>query len=267
MASSAFAGATVELVVTDLGNTPCNGIDGCVFGQPLYHGGGDTVLVHVMVTASQDLLVRGAQIDWGGSSRELDLGRDIDTVNQPLDGVPNFWFDYSSITIGGFFAQGTYPANGIGPFGSTTGGYTDFSNLQQTNQPVAFVAATVWAVTTESSSMLALEAGVPFRLGGMTVTMPIEFGCYTLDLLNLANTDNSDFGMVLDFGFGGDGDPITKWASAAEGEGVDDVITYANGPLKTICIPEPVTLILLGLGGLAAAVHRQASPVPPTRAD
>lgn len=64
--------------------------------------------------------------------------------------------------------------------------------------------------------------------------------------------------MVLDFGFGtGPGDEVTKWASAAQDQLIDGVITYANGPLTLTVIPEPATLILLGLGGLAALRRRR----------
>ena len=75
-----------------------------------------------------------------------------------------------------------------------------------------------------------------YRLGGMVVTLPYgmdgdPYGVFTIDLLNLANTDDSNFGMVPEFGFGGFDDPITKRASAVDGQGVDDVIIYANGPL------------------------------------
>ncbi len=131
LASSAFAGAMVDFLVTDLGNTPCNGIDGCAFGPatgPFL--GGETVLAHVMVTSDTSFAIRAAQIDWRASSPELGLGGDIDTVNQGLDGIPNFWFDYSPIQIAGILAQGTFPASGVGPFGSSTGSYIDFSNLQ-----------------------------------------------------------------------------------------------------------------------------------------
>ncbi|MCH7995064.1 MAG: hypothetical protein IIB57_11570, partial [Planctomycetes bacterium] len=128
MVSSAFGGATVDLVVTDFGNTPCNGIDGCSF-NPIDTSvpflGGESVLVHVWVTSSESFLIRGAQIDWTASSPELGLGQDINAVNQVIDGVPNFWFDYSPITLADTFALGTYPATGIGTFGSSTVGYTD----------------------------------------------------------------------------------------------------------------------------------------------
>ncbi|MCH7995210.1 MAG: hypothetical protein IIB57_12315, partial [Planctomycetes bacterium] len=232
MASRAFAGAAVSFVVTDFGNTPCNGIDGCAFNAVSgpFHGS-ETILVHVMVTSDTTFSIRAAQIDWRASSPELDLGQDIDAVNQPIDGIPNFWFDYSPITLAGPFEQGTYPASGIGIAGSTTGAYIDFSNLQQGFPLIDFVAETLWIQTSDSPGMLRIEAGVPYRLGGMPVTLPADCGDYTLDVLNLPNTDDSNAGMVLDFGFGSESDPIMKWASALLGQGVDDVITYANGPL------------------------------------
>ena len=75
--------------------------------------------------------------------------------------------------------------------------------------------------------------------------------------LNLSNTHGADSCTAIDFGFGGLGDPITKWASVADGQDVDDVITYANGPLTLIVIPEPTTLVFLcvaaGLGALRAS--------------
>ncbi|MCH9033740.1 MAG: hypothetical protein IID42_04470 [Planctomycetes bacterium] len=255
MVSPAFAGATVDFVVTDFGNTPCSVISGCSFGDSGANpdgtfNGGEQILVHVMVTASQDMALRGAQIDWRASSPELILGQDVDTVNQPIDGIPNFWFDYSNIVIiipgVGTFAKGTYPASGqIGEepnLVSTTGGYADFSNLQQGFPLIDFVAETLWIQTSESPGMLRIEAGVPYRLGGMPVTLPADCGDYTLDVLNLPNTDDSNAGMVLDFGFGSESDPIMKWASALLGQGVDDVITYANGPLTLSvvgCPPPP----------------------------
>ena len=185
---------------------------------------GESVLVDMWVTSSEPLRLRGAQIDWRASSPELNLGS-------------KFWFDYSSI-------------GGVNR--ATTDGYADFSALAQGDPAGPWPAATIWAATTESPGMLEMFAGVPFHLGSLTVTLPTVPGEYTLDLLNLANTHDTNFGAVIDSGFGGLGDPITKWASAAEGVGVDGPITYETGPLTLIVIPEPATLILLCFGGLAA---------------
>ncbi len=65
-------------------------------------------------------------------------------------------------------------------------------------------------------------------------------------------------------GFGtGPGDEVTKWASAAGDPTVNDSIIYnpgrdhLQGGLQLVVIPEPATLILLGLGGLAAIRRRR----------
>ena len=134
----------------------------------------------------------------------------------------------------------------------------DFSNLLAGNPPEPFVAATVWPAAGAGFNMLELRAGVAYRLGGMPVLVPDTNGDYTLDLLNLANTDDSNFGMVLEFGFGGFDDPVTKWASAADGQFVDDVITYANGPLMLTVIPEPATLLFLAPAAALLAIRRSA---------
>jgi|GEM_PF-1971936 len=269
--SSAFAGATIELVATDLGNTPCNGIDGCTFGPTGANpdgtfNGGETILVHMMVTPSQTIRLRGAQVDWRSSSPELVLGTDVDTVNQPIDGRPNFWFDYSPLTVGGIFPQGHYPAIGVlqvPPFvvgGPSTGQYADFSNLLSgPGAGTPFPPATSYPATSDVGGMLELAGGVATRLGGMVVTLPTEPGVYTVDLLSPApgEAPTVNNGVVFDFGFGGDpGDPVTKWASSGT---ADDTISYATGgPLTLTVIPEPATLVLLGLGGIAALRRRRS---------
>lgn len=267
--SSAFAGATIELVATDLGNSPCNGIDGCTF-TPVDgpFNGGETILVHVMVTPSQTFRLRGAQVDYRASSPELTLGMDADTVNQPIDGVPNFWFDYSPITIAGILQQGTYPASGINPVSAqaTSGAYTDFSNLLAGDPAVPFPPATSFSGSSDPGgvNMLQFDADVATRLGGIVVTLPQDPGNYTLDLLNppAGETPSVNNGMVFDFGFGGGPeDPVTKWASAPQdgrGGNPDLLISYARGPLSLTVIPEPATLVLLGLGGIAVLRRRRS---------
>jgi hypothetical protein len=265
LVSPAFAGATVDLVATDLGNTPCNGIDGCAF-TPVAgpFNGGETILVHVMVTPTQTIRLRGAQVDYRASSPELTLGMDANTVNQPLDGVPNFWFDYSPITIAGILPQGTYPADGINPVSAqpSTGAYTDFSNLLSGDPAVPFPPAMSYSASSDTGNMLQFDGGVATRLGGIVVTLPSEPGEYTVDLLNppAGEEPSVNNGMVLDFGFGIDpGDDVTKWASAPQDGGPDLLIRYGQGgPLTLTVIPEPATLVLLGLGGIAALRRRRS---------
>ena len=121
------------------------------------------------------------------------------------------------------------------------------------------MAAAIVTSGSPGGDQFRLTAGVPYRIGGMPVTLPSEPGTYTLDVLNLSNTDDTNFGMVLNFGFGGAGDPVKLWASAAQADNADDSIIYnpardhlSGGGLTRTVIPEPPTLILLGRGGLDA---------------
>ena len=273
--SSAFAGATVDLVATDLGgilDAGGNVVAPCSSGQGGNPGsfspvsgpfnGGETILVHVMVTPSQTFRLRGAQVDHRASSPELQLGMDVDTINQGIDGIPNFWFDYSPITFAGTLPLGTYPATGSGTYGPSTGAYADFSNLGYGTPLVPFPPAMYYSQSSDFGDMLEFQAGVATRLGGILVTLPEEPGDYTLDLLNppAGEQPSINNGMVFDFGFGATGeDPVTKWASASQDGDDELLISYgAGGPLILTVVPEPTTLVLLGLGGIAALCRRRS---------
>ncbi|MCH8146899.1 MAG: hypothetical protein IH987_02765 [Planctomycetes bacterium] len=63
------------------------------------------------------------------------------------------------------------------------------------------------------------------HLAAMPITVPTGTTSYTIDLLNLPNTDDTNYGAAIDFGFGATpGDPVTKFASA---DGADGTIAYA----------------------------------------
>jgi hypothetical protein len=258
MASMANAGAVVELRIADeLGNpvSPTN--------QDGTWDGGENVVVEMWVTADDTFVIRSAQIDYRSSSPELILGKDIDSVNQPFDGVPNFWFDYSRSVNG----VGTYPAMGEGDDGPTTGDYVDFSNLTAGVPAVPFPPSTASGRTTHSATrMIEVAAGVPFRLGGMPTTLPAAdptaVRTYTLDLLG-ADANNVNNGTAIGFGFGSAavGDkPVTLWSTAINDPTVNSPIAYAPGragPIQFVVVPEPATLAILALGGLAAALRRR----------
>ncbi len=249
------AGAVVELRLADLTGAPIG------FPPGGYYAG-DQFLVELWLKPDQDIVVREMTIDYRGSdpAAQAAFGLDIDTVNQPIDGVPNFWFDY---TGAGF---GTYPADGLksvevapGVFFdvSTTADYSDFSNLISSN-PSAPVPVPVATVTTNSSAngnLITYTGGVFNRVGGMPFTVPSnrQLEGFTVDLLGSPDggIDDRNNGSSITFGFGGDDDPVTIWANATDDSTVDGSLTYAPGAGPIIVaqiIPEPTT-ILLFVGG------------------
>jgi hypothetical protein len=233
--------------------------------------GGESVVAEMWVTSDAAFRIRSMQIDYRNSSPELVLGKDILNVNNDIedppgsfmyipDGVPNFWFDYSRSRPN----VGTYPAMGRDVnFESTTSDYIDFSNLIGGNPPAPFPPAAVWGLTgAHPTNMVEVAANTPFRLGGMPVTLPGATGrveTYTLDLLS-GNADDVNAGVSLGFGFGTPTDPIQLWSTAVNDPTVDDSVAYAPGragPLTFVVVPEPATLAILALGGLAAALRRR----------
>ncbi len=231
-ASVAHAGIVVELL-PDM--APPN-VDGT-------YNGGESLQVDVLLTSDMTLNVRLLQFDHTASSPELILGRDFDnglpvyepTAEHPFDGVPNFLFDYSSL--------------------SDATVYTDFSNLQTGIDRDPWPASTVYVdLGGTGGEPLTIEAGVPFHAGVMPVTLPTLADTYVLDLLNDGATDANLGSMVIFGGF--DGAETTTWSSIDDG-GVE--ITYASGrgPAVFAVVPEPATLLLVTLGGLAGLRQRR----------
>ena len=225
-ASVAQAGILVELL-PDLAPPNADGT----------YTGSESFQVDVLLISDATVNLRLLQFDHTASSPELSLGTDFDnglpvyepTVEHDFDGVANLLFDYSSL--------------------SDPTVYSDFSNLQAGVDPHPWPASTVLTnLLGRGGDPLTLEAGVPFHAGVMPVTLPAQAGTYVLDLLNEGATDRNLGSLVV---FGGlDGSPTTTWSSIDDG---NVEITYAldGGPAIFAVVPEPTTLFLLSMGGLA----------------
>lgn len=253
-ASVANAAAVLELTRTDMGTVDADGnrVGFTDLTGPVYPG--DQFMVHAWLTVDTALTsgVRAVQFDYSGPATTVPydwLGVDADTNNQPIDTIPNFWFDYrDTYFVGRFPPQGQVWYDPIGWF-SSTGEYTDFSNVFDENGN-PFAVNTSFGGSSETANMFVFVPGVPYHVGAMVVTVPSDgiFDDYTLDLLNDTATDINS-GAVIQFDFV----TPTDWGA------FNGLITYAQGagPTAFTVIPEPATLLLLGLGGVAALRRRR----------
>lgn len=233
LASAAQAGVIVTLV-------PSNN------GGPLNPG--DMITVDVMAEMDQagpaSIRLRLAQFDLSDTSPALLAG--IEPVSTHPDAeVPFRFWDFTSTTN----CQGD----------STVCGdrYLIDGELPSPPDPVNIFNVAFSGSTQNNARMLELHQGGQTRLGRFHLTIPqgTPEGSYLIDVLN-ANELNENLGADFRYGFGTPTDPSVI-LRAADGE----ILPSPNqaGGLPITVVPEPATLAMLGLGGLAAAFRRRRS--------
>lgn len=112
--------------------------------------------------------------------------------------------------------------------------------------------ATYIGQTTSGPRQLSLTTADK-RLGQLEITLPAVEGTYILDVLN--ETAPGDAGAAFVYGFGTPTDPtVTNEADSSV-----PALDVTGGRATFTVIPEPATLAMLGLGGLAAAFRRRRS--------
>jgi len=112
--------------------------------------------------------------------------------------------------------------------------------------------------------MVVLPETNQIRIGDIDVTMPLTLGTYAFDVVNADDPDTNK-GAALSFGFGlNPSDPVTLWrAFDGRGTGGSDIMG-GFGVFRPVganfeYIPEPATLALLAVGGIATAFRRRRS--------
>lgn len=155
-----------------------------------------------------------------GQDIELRLAQVDFADTDPALSVADFSVDLSSLM--GDFLYSSFPTDFAG--GNT------ISNV------------TFSGTGTAPGFILAVPNGGSLSLGSAVVTLPSADGTYTLDVSNLSAVDNNS-GARFDYGFA---QRVTLWPV---GGGTVD--------LQVGAIPEPATLALLGIGGIAMLRRRR----------
>ena len=275
--ATANAGITVRMEVTDRGTIDVPGtvqLDAYDAAQYTSRMGvptdpGEELLVHIFMTSDIDLDIRSMQVQWTTSTYPVDLmGVDVNTGNQGIDGIGNFWFDYTLLgEVPTLTTWGSFPADGlILGFAKQAGEYVDFSNTLQGSPLAPTAASSAFTANPAEFNQIPMLAGQEMHLGAMPIVTPGTRGgeLMTLDFVTPTRTDVSS-STFIQHGFdnpqliaSAGGDDILGYAGGARGAlGGPIVYDPASGIFSVV--PEPATLALLAFGGIAALRRRKAA--------
>lgn len=227
------AGAVIDLIPTEPG--------------PYMPGQRVEVQVHLsQEPGGRNVFLRMAQFDFVDTDPALTLDQE-------------FRFDYSAQNV---------CARHPGQCGTQ---HAEFPELTPFGGGIGLVTSTVFTgVARDPERQLRLPAQGTITVGSIGVTLPFHPGDYLLDVMN-ADQVSRNAGARLDFGFGSASgpDPHITWhayddwaiaggtfmASTMAGAGFQ----FEYNPIPGVITPEPASLMLLALGGMAALGRRSAT--------